>query len=67
MKDVKGYTYEEALEEEKELEEKIRKELEEIGKLELWQDVKQYAVAFAIRLPLKAFQEDKTNKMKMED
>ncbi len=67
MRGVKGYTYESALKEEKELEVKIQKELEEIGKLELWQDVKQYAVAFAIRLSLKTFQEDKTNKSKMED
>lgn len=49
MKDVKGYTYESALKEEKELEEKIRAELDSLGKPEMWNDVQQYAIDFLLR------------------
>ena len=49
MKDKLSYTYEEALEEEKELEGKIRAELDSIGKPEMWDDVQQYAIDFLLR------------------
>ena len=49
MKEKLSYTYEEALEEEKELEEKIRAELDSLGKPELMAVVKDYAVVVATR------------------
>lgn len=49
MKDKLSYTYEEALEEEKELEGKIRAELDSLGKPEMWNDVQQYAIDFLLR------------------
>ena len=55
MRDVKGYTYESALKEEKELEEKIRAELDNLGKPELMAVVKDYAAVTAIRLAIAAF------------
>jgi hypothetical protein len=56
MKDVKGYTYESALKEEKELEEKIRAELDSLGKPELMAVVKDYAVVVAMRLTIGTFE-----------
>lgn len=56
MKDVKGYTYESALKEEKELEEKIRAELDSLGKPELMAVVKYYAAVTSIRLAIAAFE-----------
>ena len=56
MKDVKGYTYESALKEEKELEEKIRAELDSLGKPELMAVVKDYAAVTSIRLTIVAFE-----------
>lgn len=55
MKDVKGYTYESALKEEKELEEKIRAELDSLGKPELMDVVVDYAGAVTIRLTIGTF------------
>lgn len=49
MKDKLSYTYEEALGEEKELEGKIRAELDNLGKPEMWNDVQQYAIDFLLR------------------
>ena len=54
MKEKLSYTYEEALEEEKELEGKIRAELDSLGKPELWDIVKNYATAFAVRIAIEA-------------
>ena len=48
MKDKLVYTYEEALEEEKELEGKIRAELDSLGKPELMAVVKDYAAVHSI-------------------
>ena len=56
MKDVKGYTYESALKEEKELEEKIRAELDSLGKPELMAVVKDYAVVHSIRLTIAVYE-----------
>ena len=55
MKDKLSYTYEEALEEEKELEGKIRAELDSLGKPELMAVVKEYAAVTAISLTIAAF------------
>ena len=52
MKEKLSYTYEEALEEEKELEGKIRDELDSLGKPELMAVVKDYAVVSTIRRTL---------------
>lgn len=52
---MSGYTYESALKEEKELEEKIRAELYSLGKPELMEAVKEYAAITAIRLAIAAF------------
>ena len=59
MKDVKGYTYESALKEEKELEEKIRAELDSLGKPELMAVVKDYAAVSTIRRTLAALERRK--------
>lgn len=56
MKDVKGYTYESALKEEKELEEKIRAELDSLGKPELMAVVKDYAAVTSIRLAIAVYE-----------
>ena len=56
MKDVKGYTYESALKEEKELEEKIRAELDSLGKPELMAVVKEYAAVHSIRLTIAVYE-----------
>lgn len=56
MKDVKGYTYELALKEEKELEEKIRAELDSLGKPELMAVVKDYAAVHSIRLTIAVYE-----------
>lgn len=56
MKDKLSYTYEEALEEEKELEGKIRAELDSLGKPELMEAVKDYAAVTSIRLAIAAFE-----------
>ena len=56
MKDVKGYTYESALKEEKELEEKIRAELDSLGKPELMSVVKDYAAVHSIRLTIAVYE-----------
>ena len=56
MKDKLSYTYEEALEEEKELEGKIRAELDSLGKPELMAVVKDYAVVVAMRLTIGTFE-----------
>ena len=56
MKDKLVYTYEEALEEEKELEGKIRAELDSLGKPELMAVVKDYAATYAIRRILAVFE-----------
>lgn len=56
MKDKLSYTYEEALEEEKELEGKIRAELDSLGKPELMAVVKDYAAVTSIRLAIAAFE-----------
>ena len=56
MKDVYGYTYESALKEEKELEEKIRTELYSLGKPELMAVVKDYAAIFSIRMTIAVYE-----------
>ena len=56
MKEKLSYTYEEALEEEKELEGKIRDELDSLGKPELMAVVKDYAVVVAMRLTSGTFE-----------
>ena len=56
MKDVKGYTYEEALKEEKELEGKIRAELDILGKPVLMAVVKEYAAVHSIRLTIAVYE-----------
>lgn len=56
MKEKLSYTYEEALEEEKELEGKIRAELDSLGKPELMAVVKDYAAVTSIRLAIAAFE-----------
>lgn len=56
MKDVKGYTYESALKEEKELEEKIWAELDNLGKPELMAVVKDYAAVHSIRLTIAVYE-----------
>lgn len=56
MKDKLAYTYEEALEEEKELEGKIRAELDSLGKPELWDIVKEYAAVHSIRLTIAVYE-----------
>ena len=56
MRDVKGYTYESALKEEKELEEKIRAELDNLGKPELMAVVKDYAAVHSIRLTIAVYE-----------
>ena len=56
MKDVKGYTYEEALKEEKELEGKIRAELDILGKPVLMAVVKEYAAVSTIRLTIAVYE-----------
>ena len=56
MRDVKGYTYESALKEEKELEGKIRSELESLGKPELMAVVKDYAAVHSIRLTIAVYE-----------
>nr|DAE05158.1 MAG TPA: hypothetical protein [Siphoviridae sp. ctZ1O5] len=56
MKEKLSYTYEEALEEEKELEGKIRDELDSLGKPELMAVVKDYAVVVAMRLTIGTFE-----------
>lgn len=55
MKGMKGYSYEEALDEEKELEGKIRAELDSLGKPELMAVVKEYAAVSTIRHTLAVF------------
>lgn len=55
MKDKLSYTYEEALEE-KELEEKIRAELDSLGKPELMAVVKDYAAVHSIRLTIAVYE-----------
>lgn len=52
MKDKLSYTYEEALKEEKELERKIRAELDILGKPVLMVVVKEYAAVSTIRRTL---------------
>lgn len=56
MKDVKGYTYESALKEEKELEGRIRAELDSLGKPELMAVVKDYAAVHSIRLTIAVYE-----------
>lgn len=59
MKDVKGCTYESALKEEKELEGKIRAELDILGKPVLMAVVKEYAAVSTIRRTLAVFERRK--------
>ena len=49
MKEETNHVYELAKKEEKELEGKIRAELDSLGKSEMWNDVQQYAIDFLIR------------------
>lgn len=49
MKEETNHVYELAKKEEKELEGKIRAELDSIGKPEMWNDVQQYAIDFLLR------------------
>ena len=55
MIDVKGY-YEYTLKEEKELEEKIRDELDSLGNPALMAAVKEYATVTAMRLVIETFE-----------
>ena len=54
MKDKLSYTYEEALKRESELEGVLMAEIDSIGKPELWDIVKNYATAFAVRIAIEA-------------
>lgn len=56
MKDKLSYTYEEALEEEKELEGKIRAELDSLGKPALMAVVKEYAAVSTIRRTIAVYE-----------
>ena len=49
MKEETNHVYELAKKEEKELEEKLMEEFKSIGKPELWDMVKNYAVDFLLR------------------
>nr|DAR90904.1 MAG TPA: hypothetical protein [Caudoviricetes sp.] len=56
MKEKLSYTYESALKEEKELEEKIRDELYSFGRPELMAVVKDYAAVHSIRLTIAVYE-----------
>ena len=56
MKEKLSYTYEEALEEEKELEGKIRAELDSLGNPELMRVVKYYAAVHSIRVTIAVYE-----------
>lgn len=49
MQEKTNHVYELAKKEEKELKEKLMEEFKSIGKLEMWNDVQQYAVDFLLR------------------
>lgn len=54
MKDETNHLYEEALKRESELEGMLMAEIDSIGKPELWDIVKNYATAFAVRIAIEA-------------
>ena len=54
MKDETNYLYDIALKKESELEGMLMAEIDNIGKPELWDMVKNYATAFAVRIAIEA-------------
>nr|DAL01544.1 MAG TPA: hypothetical protein [Caudoviricetes sp.]DAT42911.1 MAG TPA: hypothetical protein [Caudoviricetes sp.] len=54
MKEETIHLYEEALKRESELEGVLMAEIDSIGKPELWDIVKNYATAFAVRIAIEA-------------